>query len=324
MNEFELIKSCFVDPQAGFEKPDWLIQGIGDDTARVSIPSGFVQSLSIDTLVADVHFSADDDPRGIGHKSLAVGLSDLASSGAQPAWASLAITMPNEDADWLMRFSQGFFELAKLHSVHLIGGDTTRGPLSISVQVAGWLPQGGGLTRGGAKAGDRLYVSGKLGLAASALAAKQAGQQPFSEWLGKLHFPEPRITAGQALRDIATAMVDVSDGLLADLGHILSASEVGARLSVTSIPRAMQRIPSASPADSLFSALCGGDDYELLFTSSADPVDIERASLSSRTKITAIGIIQEQAGLSLDTSGLSETETDAVRRAETRGGYRHF
>jgi thiamine-monophosphate kinase len=324
MNEFELIQNCFVDPQASFPAPDWLLQGIGDDTARVAVPSGFVQSLSIDTLVCGVHFGSDDDSRGIGHKSLAVGLSDLAASGAKPAWASLAITLPSDDPDWLKQFSQGFFELAKLHGVHLIGGDTTRGPLSVTVQVAGWLPQAKSLTRGGAHLGDTIYVTGKLGLAASALAAKQAGEQPFSEWLAKLHFPEPRIIAGQALLDMATSMIDVSDGLVADLCHILTASKVGAELQIKSVPRPMQLIPSISSADSIFAALCGGDDYELLFTSAASSTEIEQIARSSRTKITAIGIIREQAGLTLNTQGLSESETDAVRRAETRGGYRHF
>lgn len=324
MNEFELIQTCFVDPQRGLEKPTWLVQGIGDDTARVHVPDGHVQSLSIDTLVADVHFSSDDDPRGIGHKSLAVGLSDLAASGAQPAWASLAITLPDERPEWLAQFSQGFFELAKLHGVHLVGGDTTRGPLSITVQVAGWLPTEKSLTRSGAQVGDTIYVTGKLGFAASALAAKQAGCQPFSEWLGKLHFPEPRVQAGLALLDVATSMIDVSDGLLADLGHILEASKVGAALSVGALPRAMQRIPEMSSSDTLFAALCGGDDYELLFTSSANSEEIQQITRSSRTKITAIGIIQEKAGLSLHNEGLSETEIEAVRRAEKSGGYRHF
>lgn len=324
MNEFELIQTCFIDPQASFEKPDWLIQGIGDDTARVSVPSGFVQSLSIDTLVEGVHFSSDDDPRGIGHKSLAVGLSDLAASGAKPSWASLAITLPDERPEWLMQFSQGFFELAKLHGVHLIGGDTTRGPLSISVQVGGWIPQEKSITRAGAKPQDVVYVTGKLGFAASALAAKQAGCQPFSEWLGKLHFPEPRVKAGMALLGVANSMIDVSDGLLADLGHILKASNVGAALDINALPRAMQRIPSMSSADILFSTLCGGDDYELLFTSSADPSEIQRIAGSSRTKITAIGIIQEQAGLHLNDEGLDPSEIEAVSRARNHGGYRHF
>jgi thiamine-monophosphate kinase len=301
-----------------------LIQGIGDDTARISLPSGYVQSLSIDTLVAGVHFSNDDDPRGIGHKSLAVGLSDLASSGAIPAWASLAITLPDERPEWLKQFSQGFFELAKLHGVHLIGGDTTRGPLSITVQLAGWLPEGKSITRNGAQAGDIVYVTGKLGFAALALAAKQAGCQPFSEWLGKLHFPEPRVKAGLGLLEVASSMIDVSDGLLADFGHILKSSGVGAELSIDAVPRAMQRIPSMLPEDTLFLALCGGDDYELLFTSAADPEEIQQIAGSSRTKITAIGIIQEQQGLSLQTEGLSEEEIDAVHRAETTGGYRHF
>lgn len=324
MNEFELIDACFVQPQAFIPKPDWLIQGIGDDTAVVTIPAGHDQALSIDTLVSGVHFSADDDARGIGHKSLAVGLSDLAASGATPAWASLAITLPEHNPQWLGDFSKGFFELAKLHNVHLVGGDTTRGPLSITVQVAGWLPTGVGYSRAGAKIGDTLYVTGKLGMAASALAAIKLGAQPFSEWLGKLHFPEPRITAGIALREVASSAIDISDGLLADLAHTLAESRVGAELYINSIPRAQQRILGIEPPDTLYAALCGGDDYELLFTSSANAEEIQRIARSSRIKMTAIGMIRDHTGLSLDTAGLTDSEIDAVNRAEEKGGYRHF
>lgn len=324
MSEFDLIESIFRGPQAARLQPDWLVQGIGDDTARIDVPQGISQSLSIDTLVSGIHFHEDDAPRGIGHKSLAVGLSDLAASGARPAWASLSITVPDQRQAWLEQFGQGFFELAKLHNVHLIGGDTSRGPLSVTVQVGGWLPDGKGVTRSGAVVGETIYVTGKLGFAASALAAREAGKQPFSEWLGKLNFPEPRVRAGELLLDVASAMIDVSDGLLADLGHVLSSSGVGAELNVAAIPRAMQRIPGFVPADTLFAALCGGDDYELLFTSSANADEIEELATSSRTKITAIGMIRQDEGLNLDTLGLDDIEIDAVNRAKKKGGYRHF
>jgi thiamine-monophosphate kinase len=269
MSEFDLIRNYFTRATQHTQL------GIGDDAALISIKPGMELAISADMLVAGTHFFADADPYKIGWKSLAVNLSDMAAMGADPKWATLAIAIPSNDNAWLSEFSAGFFACAVQYNVDLIGGDTTRGPLTISVQIMGEVPVGLALKRSGAVAGDEVWVSGRLGDAALALAQLQ-GQitlptEARDQCLSALHTPQPRVALGLALRGLANSMIDISDGLSADLGHILAASQVGAQLQLSTIPF----LPLSTMADGLKdkrivnAVLAGGDDYELCFTAPA-------------------------------------------------------
>ena len=262
MSEFDLIRDHF--SRVGSGRPD-VSMGVGDDCALLRVPSGAELAVSIDTLVSGIHFLADCGPGALGHKCLAVGLSDLAAMGAEPAWATLALTVQRSDEAWLTEFSKGFAHLAEAHGVALVGGDTTRGPLTISVQVHGLVPQGKAVRRSGARIGDLVCVSGTLGDAGLALRRLAAGE-PLSGYLrGRLEQPAPRVALGSALRGIASAMIDVSDGLAADLGHILAASGVGAEIRLADLPLSPEVSASlASDADWAL-PLASGDDYELCF-----------------------------------------------------------
>lgn len=266
MTEFELIRKYFtVQPVA---RADVDI-GVGDDAAVVRAPPGTATVVTTDVLVAGVHFFEDADPASIGHKSLAVNLSDLAAMGAEPAWFLLALTLPRVNTVWLDGFARGLHRLARRYNVQLIGGDTARGPLAIAITALGLVPETKALRRCGARPGDRVYVTGMLGDAALALAVRR-GQHRVSAaeaaaMQERLERPMPRVAEGMALRDIASSAIDVSDGLVADLGHVLQASEVGARLTLEALP------VSAAYRSHLIEvgwdcALAGGDDYELCFT----------------------------------------------------------
>jgi thiamine-monophosphate kinase len=245
--------------------------GIGDDCALLSIPAGFEMALTTDTMVENVHFFTDVDPQALGHKLLAVNLSDLAAMGAEPFAVTLALTLPRVDEDWLQAFSSGFLQLARLHHVDLIGGDTTSGPLTLTVQAMGLVPQGRALLRSGAKVGDLIYVTGQLGNAGLGLKIRQGVWQQHSE-LALLQFdrPMPRIAEGLELRDAASACIDISDGLAADLGHILAQSQVGAVVDWERLPLSadVQHYVQSSGDWSL--PLIAGDDYQLCFTVPAD------------------------------------------------------
>lgn len=229
-SEFNLIAKYFTRPTAQTDL------GIGDDAALISITQGMQLAISADTLVAGTHFFADCDPYQLGWKSLAVNISDMAAMGAQPKWATLAIALPDMDGTWLKAFSQGFFACADQFDIDLIGGDTTRGPLNISVQIMGEVPFGKAIKRSGAKIDEDIWVSGNLGSAAIGLAHLQnkthvlGGALPAC--LNALHMPMPRLALGLVLRDIATSCIDISDGLLADCGHILHASMLGATVDL--------------------------------------------------------------------------------------------
>ena len=245
--------------------------GIGDDCALLNIPDKQTLAISTDTLVSGIHFLPDIDPADLAYKALAVNLSDLAAMGADPAWLTLALTLPKVDEPWLQAFSDSLFEQLNYYAMQLIGGDTTRGPLSMTLGIHGFVPAGRALKRSGAKPGDWIYVTGTPGDSAAGLAILQDRLQvkdaDDARYLKQRHLrPVPRILHGQALRDLASSAIDLSDGLISDLGHILKASRCGARLDLNALPYsdAMQR--HADPEQALRWALSGGEDYELCFT----------------------------------------------------------
>lgn len=270
-----------------------VVLGIGDDAALLSVPNDHHLVVSTDTLNAGVHFPEDTAPEDIGYKSLAVNLSDLAAMGAMPAWASLAISLPDTDVEWLEKFLDGFFELADEHSVQLIGGDTTQGPLSITVTVQGFIPKDQALRRDAARLGDEIWVTGSIGDAAAGLAQWKARGLQSAKLRYRLDRPTPRINVGIALRGIANAAIDISDGLLADLSHILKASEVGAQIEVCRVPMSkplLDHFPNDQERYSL--QLSGGDDYELCFTAPAhQSLAIEQALAECEVAGTVIGHI---------------------------------
>ena len=266
--EFELITRYFdrvTSSRRDVEK------GIGDDCALLSVPENKSLAISTDTLVAGIHFLADIDPADLGYKALAVNLSDLAAMGADPAWLTLALTLPDTDESWLARFSNSLFDQLDYYDMQLIGGDTTRGPLSMTLGIHGLVPKGRALKRSGARPGDWIYVTGTLGDSAAGLALL-LGQENIDdasarEALLKRHLrPVPRILQGQALRDLATSAIDISDGLISDLQHVLKASGCGARLNLDALPLSEVMKQHFTPEKALTWALSGGEDYELCFT----------------------------------------------------------
>ncbi|MCL2893416.1 thiamine-phosphate kinase [Brenneria tiliae] len=266
--EFDLIARYF--NRAGSSRRDVAL-GIGDDCALLAVAEKKLLAVSTDTLVSGVHFLPDIHPADLGYKSLAVNLSDLAAMGADPAWLSLAITLPENNADWLSAYSDSLFELLDYYGMQLIGGDTTRGPLSLTLTIYGLVPAGRALTRGGAKIGDWIYVSGSLGDSAAGLAILQdtlrIDDDDARRALVQRHLrPQPRILQGQALRDLASSAIDLSDGLISDLQHILNASECGARLNLDAIPYSHWLRDRVDEEQALRWALSGGEDYELCFT----------------------------------------------------------
>lgn len=266
MGEFELIEKYFKVPHARKD----VVLGPGDDCALLTLPADTMLAVSTDTLVSGVHFFPDMDPVDLGYKALAVNLSDLAAMGAEPRWVSMALTLPAINEAWVAGFAEGFLELAEYYNVALVGGDMTRGPLSITVSVKGSVPTGRALLRSGAKAGDGIYVTGTLGDAALALShllgKRVLNENQLAAVLPRLDHPHPRILVGQALRGLANSALDLSDGLASDLGHILKASGVRAQIDLNLLPLSpvLQDAVFAEAAWQL--ALAGGDDYELCFT----------------------------------------------------------
>lgn len=245
--------------------------GIGDDCALLNIPEKQTLAISTDTLVAGNHFLPDIDPADLAYKALAVNLSDLAAMGADPAWLTLALTLPEVNEAWLAAFSDSLFEQLNYYGMQLIGGDTTRGPLSMTLGIHGYVPAGRALKRSGAKPGDWIYVTGTPGDSAAGLAILQnrlqVAEAKDAEYLLKRHLrPTPRILIGQALRDLASAAIDLSDGLISDLGHIVTASGCGARIEVDALPYSAALSRHVAPEQALRWALSGGEDYELCFT----------------------------------------------------------
>ncbi len=293
MKEFELIKHFFTEQTV--KRKDVLL-GIGDDCAVIASTEKQNIVITTDTLVAGVHFPLNTPARAIGHKAVAVNLSDIAAMGAKPSWLSLAITLPEVDSAWLSEFSAGVFDLCEYYNVELIGGDTTQGPLSITITAQGLTPENKYLSRSGAKAGDWLYVTGEIGDAALALQHINQEVSLDSDFIepvrNKLDYPKPRVLAGQTLREYASAAIDISDGLIADLGHICQASNVGANIVLDAIPLSNIMRDSLLLEDSINLALTGGDDYELLFTVSEDnKVGMETSLSHAGTPVTCIGQI---------------------------------
>ncbi|UTV27120.1 thiamine-phosphate kinase [Photobacterium atrarenae] len=302
-NEFDLIARYF-EHQAVSRRD--VVLPIGDDCALLAMPEGSQLAVSTDTLVAGTHFLAEADPVKVAHKALASNLSDLAAMGATPAWVSLALTMPKPDEAWLSGFCQGFFALAEYYNVQLVGGDTTKGPLSITMTVHGFVPQGEALTRSGANSGDWVYVTGNLGDSAAGLALvlgdKQVDDPELRECLLERHYlPQPRILAGQALRGIATAALDISDGLVADLGHILERSALAAVIDVDTLPLSAELQQFEPDTDrALQLALSSGEEYELCFTvPEQNRGAIDTALAYSGVKATCIGQLRAGQGITL-------------------------
>jgi len=328
MGEFDLIKLFFTRPTPN------AVLGVGDDCALLQPSPGMQIAISSDMLVSGRHFFADVDPRSLGHKALAVNLSDLAACGASPVAFTLALALPEADAAWLEPFSQGLLALADVHGCELIGGDTTRGPLNIGITVFGDVPKGQALLRSGAEVGDDIYVSGTLGDASLALAhmleerygkdgvqtVAQDGakaslpQLPVADLAlarQRLEWPTPRVALGMALRGVATAAADISDGLLGDLGHILERSGVGATLETALAFRLLGAHHYSAQSAELLArpelrntvlqhVLSGGDDYELVFTAAPAQRDaVQAAALASNTVVTRIGQINGEPGLRL-------------------------
>ena len=291
-SEFNLIQQYFTRPSPQADL------GVGDDAALVRVSEGNQLVISTDMSVAGTHFLHDCAPYNIGWKALAVNVSDMAAMGAQPKWAMLAIALPEVNEPWLAEFSRGFFACADAFNIDLIGGDTTRGSLNICVQIMGEVPTGKALRRDGAKLNDDIWVSGSLGMAAYALTVLQSegsgfehiGHAELENLRGFLEKPQPRVSLGLALRDIATSCIDISDGLLADLGHILQQSQVGAIIHWPKIPR-VHLTASGHEKEIQQKALTGGDDYELCFT----------APSNARDAIVAIG---QQLNLTLSHIGV--------------------
>jgi len=302
-SEFEIIRRYFSRPA-----PSALL-GVGDDAALLQPAAGRELAVSTDLLLEGRHFAAGAAPRALGHKALAVNLSDMAAMGAAPRWATLALALPSADEAWLAAFAEGFYALAARFGVDLVGGDTTRGPLTLCVTLLGELPAGTALRRDGARPGDDVWVSGALGGAAYAL------EHPADAAAAKrLHEPEPRVALGERLRGLASAAIDVSDGFAQDLGHILERSAAGAVVRYADLPK----FPIADPLLERRCVLAGGDDYELLFT----------APPAARA---AIGRLAAPLGLALSCVGSIQAGAPRLRLLDAQGremrytpGFDHF
>jgi thiamine-monophosphate kinase len=314
LSEFRLIESYFEQRRLGRED---VALGIGDDAALLRVPQGMLLAAAVDTLIAGVHFPQNTHPSAIGYKALAVNLSDLAAMGAEPAWATLSLSMPEPDEAFLQGFCDGFFALAEQYGVELVGGDTVRGPLVLTVQVNGFVPEGEALTRFDARPGDLLYVSGTLGDAAAGLALVLGGEVEGEDarfLLERLDRPTPRIALGQALRGIASACIDISDGLCADVAHIMERSYLGCDIDSRALPLSSQLLALKGEAGAIPLALHGGDDYELCFTVPVQKeAELLRHAASFGVAITRIGEINNEVGV-------LRIDGEVV----TGGGYDHF
>lgn len=320
-DEFELIRRLAATQRGQRED---VVLGIGDDGALL-LPARGTQLVAVcDTLVTGRHFPVDTDAFAVGWKALAVNLSDLAAMGATPQWALLALTLPTRDATWVERFGAGFAALAKMSEVALVGGDTTRGPLAITVTALGAIAPDAALRRDGAQVGDRVCIAGVPGEAALGLAAVQAGRRDepaFAHCIARLDRPEPQLALGQALVGRANACIDVSDGLVADLGHIATASGVGLRLDFEAIPHPPFELGAAlglSARAVIDLALGGGDDYLLAFT----VADAHMAAL--RERVATLGLVLHEIGVVVAGAGVTVIAHDGGEHVPACAGFNHF
>jgi thiamine-monophosphate kinase len=320
LGEFDLIRRFFME-RAVARRDSGVLLGIGDDAAVLDLPKGADLVVSVDTIVAGRHFLENADAHMIGHRALAVNLSDMAAMGATPAWATLALTMPSADLAWLERFSAGFFDLADAQGVALVGGDTTRGPLTVSVQILGHLPHGSALRRSGGQAGDLLAVSGTLGDSGAGLAfIKSPPAKPSADvnaLIQRFDYPTPRVRLGLAARSIASAAMDLSDGLIGDLPKLAQASGLAARVDIEALPLSTALRNAVSLSQARDWALAGGEDFELLFAVPPKRFkDLQGAADQLNLTLTPIGELRAGAGVTWSLNG----EEFAPRVS----GYDHF
>ena len=318
LSEFALIDRYFRN--CGVRRTDVRL-GVGDDAALLDSPAGCDLVAAIDTLVDGVHFPHGCPAASVGHRVLAVNLSDLAAMGAKPAWALLALTLPNIDENWLEEFAAGFAALARSYDVALVGGDTTSGPLCVTVQILGHVPHSQGLLRSGARPGDLVFVSGTPGDAAAGLAVEQGRLQGASDITAYLRkrflYPSPRMALGKSLRGYASACIDVSDGLLGDVGKLAQASGCGVELSYKDLPVSEELVAAVGDTRARELALTGGDDYELCFTASPANVGRLRQDLPpERWGYSLIGTVREASG--------AVVKQDGNVMEFSHSGYDHF
>jgi thiamine-monophosphate kinase len=318
LSESELITRYF--RKCGAQRRDVTL-GVGDDAAVLECPPGMQLVATTDTLVAGVHFPSTVPAAAVGHRALAVNLSDLAAMGARPAWALLALTLPEADEQWLTEFAAGFGALARAHDVALVGGDTTRGPLAVTVQLLGHVPHGRALTRAGGRPGDALYVSGSPGDAGAGLAIEQgrlAAPADAAPYLReRFLLPTPRVALGERLRGYARACIDVSDGLLGDAGKLAGASGVGLEIAFADLPVSRPLVVALGPDAARELALTAGDDYELLFA--VDPArvaELERELPRAQWNYSQIGVLREAPG--------AVVRRDGSVMEFSHSGYQHF
>jgi thiamine-monophosphate kinase len=318
LSESELIARYFRN--CGAQRRDVAL-GVGDDAALLECPPGAQLVATTDTLVAGVHFPLSVPAAAVGHRALAVNLSDVAAMGARPAWALLALTLPAAEEPWLTEFAAGFASLARAHDVALVGGDTTRGPLTVTVQLLGHVPHGRALTRAGGRPGDLLYVSGSPGDAGAGLAIEQGRLAAPPEAAAYLRerflLPTPRVALGERLRDYARACIDVSDGLLGDAGKLAAASGVGLEISFEELPVSPALIEALGGDAARELALTAGDDYELVFAvEPARAVELERALPRAQWNYRQIGVLRAGSG--------ARVTRDGTVMEFSHSGYQHF
>lgn len=319
MDEFELISRYFAS--CGAKRADSAI-GVGDDGAVLQVRDGYDLVVTTDTMVVGTHFFPDDDPRALGHKLVTVNVSDLAAMGAEPAWLSLALTLPAADEPWVAAFAAGLHETAEYYNCQLIGGDTTRGPLSLTMIAKGIVPRGKALTRSCAKVGDYIYVTGTLGDAALGLKLCQGlhevSKKHQTHILQRFHYPSARVALGQALRNIASSAMDLSDGLYSDIQHIMKRSAVGASIDVARLPLSQAVKDSCDSATAIQLALSGGEDYELLFT----VPEARRGSLDVLLSPYGIGV--SCIGRITGAAGKLELKQGEQPFTYQHNGFKHF
>jgi thiamine-monophosphate kinase len=318
--EFELIERYFLRGGRRAAQPD-VVLGIGDDAAILSLPADSELLVSVDTVVSGRHFPENTEPRSIGHRALAANLSDMAAMGATPAWATLALTLPRADPAWLAAFSAGLLDLAAANGVALVGGDTTRGALTVSVQILGHAPRGTSLRRGGARAGDILAVTGTLGDAGAGLALRtgrlSAPRAAADELIRRFDYPQARVAFGIAARGIASAAMDLSDGLTGDLPKLAAASGVAAHVEVQRLPLSAALRAAADPVQARAWALAAGEDYEILAAVAPSRfAALEAQAARLNLMLTAIGELKAGSGVTWSLNGLEMMQPPR--------GYDHF